>query len=116
MDSNLWAEIKAAILAGSVMAAVIWGALGGATNALVIRVTAREALRHIALGATIAAGLGGLGAPLIGHWLGLPPDALGAGGGAAGGSVAYLTGSLGAAIFEVIIQRIRAGRLPRDNP
>ncbi len=111
----IWASIKTAILAVPVLGAALWGALGGATNALVIKVTALEAIRHIAIGAAIAAGLGGLGAPLVGHWLGLPPEALNAPL-AAGGTAAYLTGSLGAAIFEVLLHRIRGGRLPRDNP
>lgn len=113
MPDTVWTEIKAALIALPIVGLAIWGALGGATNALVIRVTMREAIRHVVLGAMVAAGLGGLGAPLVGHWLGIPADALAV---AAGGSAAYLTGSLGAAIFEVIIQRVRAGRLPRDNP
>jgi len=112
----IWASIKAAIVAIPVLSAALWGGLGGATNALVIKVTALEAIRHIAIGAAIAAGLGGLGAPLLGHWLGLPPGTLNAPEGAAGGTAAYLTGSLGAAIFEVLLHRIRGGRLPRDNP
>ena len=112
----IWASIKTAILAVPVLGAAAWGALGGATNALVIKVTLIEAVRHIAIGAAIAAGLGGLGAPLLGHWLGLPPGTLNAPEGAAGGTVAYLTGSLGAAVFDVLLHRIRRGRLPRDNP
>lgn len=112
----IWASIKAAVFAVPVLVTALWGGLGGATNALVIKVTALEALRHIAIGAAIAAGLGGLGAPLLGHWLGLPPGTLNAPEGAAGGTAAYLTGSLGAAVFEVLLHRIRGGRLPRDNP
>lgn len=115
-ESPIISEIKAALIALPVIGLAIWGALGGATNALVIRVTLWEALRHVALGGLFAAGVGGLGAPLLGFWLGLPPDALTASGGAAGGSLAYLTGSLGSAAFEVVLQRIRAGRLPRDTP
>lgn len=116
MPDTIWTEIKAALLTLPVVGLAIWGALGGATNALVIRVTAWEALRHVLLGALVAAGLGGLGAPLVGHWLGMPAGMLSPTDGAATGSIAYLTGSLGAAILEVIIQRIRAGRLPRDTP
>ncbi|WP_241648397.1 hypothetical protein [Paenirhodobacter populi] len=112
-----WREVVTALLASGAFAAALWGALGGATNALVIRTTIREAVRHITLGALFAAGIGGLGAPIVGYWLGMPPETLTMTGGAAGGSVAYLTGSIGAAIFEVVIQRIRAGRLPHDtNP
>lgn len=109
-------EIKAVLMTLPIVGLAIWGALGGATNALVIRVTAREAVRHIVLGGAIAAGLGGLGAPLMAYWLGLPTDAISPVTGASTGSIAYLTGSLGSAIFEVILQRIRAGRLPNDTP
>ena len=112
----IWASVKSAFVAIPVLGAAAWGALGGATNAIVIRVTALEALRHVALGALIAAGLGGLGAPLINHWLGLPAGTLNAPDWAAGNAVAYLTGSLGAAVFDVVLHRIRRGRLPSDSP
>ena len=114
--TSIWGAIKAAIMAIPVFGAALWGGLGGATNALVIRVTTREAIRHIVIGAAIAAGLGGAAGPLITYWLGLPPDAVSRGDWAAGGSGAYLAGSLGAAIFEVVLTRIRAGRRPHDNP
>lgn len=112
----VWVTIKAALLAIPAVGAALWGALGGATNALVIRVTAIEAIRHIVIGAVIAAGLGGLAGPIMSHWLGLPPEAVrdASGALAAGGTAAYLAGSLGAAIFEVLLTRIRAGRLPDD--
>lgn len=61
----IWASAKAAFLAVPVLGTALWGGLGGATNALVIKVTALEALRHVAIGAAIAAGLGGLGAPSL---------------------------------------------------
>lgn len=114
--TSLWASIKAALIAIPAFGAAFWGALGGATNALVIRVTALEALRHIVIGAVIAAGLGGIGGPLAMYWLGLPAEMISRGEWAAGGSGAYLAGSFGAAIFEVVLTRIRAGRLPHDNP
>ena len=87
----IWASAKAAFLAVPVLGTALCGGLGGATNALVIKVTALEALRHVAIGATFAAALGGLGAPLVGHWLGLQPGTLNVPEGAAGGTVAYLT-------------------------
>ena len=109
------ASAWSAMIAVPVLGTAIWGALGGATNALVIRVTARQALRHIALGAAIAAGLGGIAAPLLRHWLGLPAGVLTGADGAAGGSLAYLTGSLGAAAFEAILTRIRSEGLGDDD-
>jgi hypothetical protein len=103
----LMTAAKTALIAAPALAAAFWGGLGGATNALVIRVTAREAARHIAIGAAVAAGLGGLGAPILTHWLGLPSGTITGTDGAAGGSLAYLTGSLGAAAFEAALKRIR---------
>jgi hypothetical protein len=111
----LMTAAKAALIAVPALAAAFWGGLGGATNALVIRVTAREAARHIAIGASVAAGLGGIAAPILTHWLGLPDGAITGTDGAATGSLAYLTGSLGAAIFEALLTRIRGGRLPGDK-
>ena len=112
---TLLAAAKAALIAIPALGAAIWGGLGGATNALVIRVTAIEAARHIAIGAVIAAGLGGIAAPILTHWLDLPPGTLSGRDLGAGGSLAYLTGSIGAAIFEAVLTRIRAGRLPSDK-
>lgn len=113
--TSLWGAVKAALMAIPAFGAALWGGLGGATNALVIRVTWREAVLHIVIGAVIAAGLGGLGGPLVAYWLNLPPDTITRSDWAAGGSGAYLAGSLGAAIFEVVLTRIRAGRLPNDR-
>lgn len=111
----LVAAAKAALIAAPGLAAAFWGGLGGATNALVIRVTVREAARHIAIGAAVAAGLGGIAAPILTLWLGLPAGTITGTDGAATGSLAYLTGSLGAAIFEALLTRIRGGRLPGDK-
>lgn len=115
-NNPTWPEIIWAwILATPLIVAALWGALGGATNALVIRVTALEALRHIGLGALFAAGVGGLGGPLLEHWGVLPAGAVTSFGAAAGSSVAYLTGSIGAAVFEVLLSRVRAALLPTDK-
>ena len=110
-----WAEFWRSVLEAIPVGAALWGALGGSTNAIVIRTSLHEAIRHVCLGALVAAGMGGLGAPILSHWLGIPAEALRVAEGAAGGAVAYLTGSIGAAILEVLIQRIRAGRLPNDQ-
>lgn len=68
-----------------------------------IRVTAIEAVRHIAIGAVIVAGLGGIAAPALTHWLDLPPGTISGRDLGAGGSLAYLSGSLGAALFEAVL-------------
>jgi len=94
------------------VAVAFWGAAGGLTNALVIRVSFREAARHVSLGALIAVGVGTLGGPLLEHWGLIGPGWATTG---ASDAIAYLTGSLGAAAFEVVLSRIRAGRLPTDK-
>ena len=90
-----------------------WGALGGATNALTTRMRLRDALRHILLGGLIAAGMGSLSMAIITGWLGLPPEAILAGG--AAGSAAYLVGVFGPAFIEVILARLRSGKGGRQR-
>ena len=85
-----------------------WGALGGATNALTTRMRLRDAVRHILLGGLIAAGMGSLSMGLVARWIGLPPEAVTAGG--AAGSAAYLVGVFGPAVIEVTLARIRNTR------
>jgi hypothetical protein len=90
-----------------------WGALGGATNALTTKMRLRDAIRHILLGGIIAAGMGSLSMALVTHWLGLPPEAVPAGG--AAGSAAYLVGVFGPAFIEAALARIRVGRRGGDS-
>ena len=85
-----------------------WGALGGATNALTTRMRLRDAVRHILLGGIIAAGMGSFSMALVARWLGLPAEAVPAGG--AAGSAAYLVGVFGPAVIEVTLARIRGMR------
>ena len=85
-----------------------WGALGGATNALTTRMRLRDALRHILLGGLIAAGMGSLSMAIITAWLGLPSQAIPAGG--AAGSAAYLVGVFGPAFIEVVLARLRGSK------
>ena len=84
-----------------------WGALGGATNALTTRMRLRDALRHILLGGLIAAGMGSFSMSLVARWLGLPPEAVPAGG--AAGSAAYLVGVFGPAFIEMALAKLRRG-------
>jgi len=85
-----------------------WGALGGATNALTTRMRLRDALRHILLGGIIAAGMGSFSMALVTKWLGLPAEAIPAGG--AAGSAAYLVGVFGPAFIEVALARLRGAK------
>ena len=85
-----------------------WGALGGATNALTTKMRLRDAIRHILLGGLIAAGMGSVSMALVTSWLGLPPEAIPAGG--AAGSAAYLVGIFGPAFIEVVLARLRRGK------
>ena len=85
-----------------------WGALGGATNALTTKMRLRDAIRHILLGGLIAAGMGSVSMALVTSWLGLPPEAIPAGG--AAGSAAYLVGIFGPAFIEVVLARLRGGK------
>ena len=85
-----------------------WGALGGATNALTTKMRLRDAIRHILLGGLIAAGMGSVSMALVTSWLGLPPEAIPAGG--AAGSAAYLVGIFGPAFIELVLARLRNGK------
>lgn len=86
------------------------GAAGGLTSGLSITGQTRRAVaRQILIGAIMASGLGSLSAALMSAWLGLPALAVGAGSGAS-----YLVGVFGPALVEVMLSRIRAGRLPND--
>lgn len=105
---TIWEQLWAWVAAVPIVGAALWGALGGWTNALVVQVTLRAAIRLIAIGALVAAGVGSAGGYLLEAWSILPEGTTSAAGGALGGSVAYLMGSLGAACFEVLLRRIRA--------
>jgi len=111
-EPTIWGEIWRSVAASATLAAAAWGAAGGATSALVIKVTTRDAIRQVILGALTAGGMGTLGGGLIAAWMDMPPGAIPAIG--AGGSMAYLVGVFGPAIIEVLLTRIRAGRLPGE--
>ena len=61
----------------------------------------------------IAAGMGSLSMALITSWLGLPPQAIPAGG--AAGSAAYLVGVFGPAVIELGLARLRDAREGGDD-
>ncbi len=59
--------------------------------------------------------MGSFSMALVTRWLGLPPEAVPAGG--AAGSAAYLVGVFGPAVIEVTLVRIRKLRSgPGDDP
>lgn len=89
----------------------LMGALGGGTNALVVRVTPRQTIHYIVLGGLCAAGSGQLSGTLLEYW-GFLPEGMAA---ASSGAVAFFAGLFFPAVFEVILSRLRAGTLPMDG-
>lgn len=116
IEKPFWSDFWTYIATSSVLGLAMWGALGGATSGLVIRVSARELLRHILVGALVAGGVGSLALPLLIWALGLPVDALTVGAGGVARSAAYLAGVILPGVFEVILTRIKGGVLPADRP
>lgn len=118
-DPSIIAEMIKSAAANSALIAGIWGASGGLTSALVIDEDGttgrkvRSAIRQIVVGALAAAGGGTALGGIMAHWMGLPAEAIPAFG--TGGAVAYMTGVFGPAMIEVVLLRIRAGRLPSDG-
>lgn len=112
--STFWNDVWNAAATSATLAAAAWGAAGGMTSAMSITgLPRRDIIRHIALGALVAGGLGTAAGAVITAWLGLPSAAIPAGGGF--GAASYMAGVFGPAVFEVILSRIRAGRLPGDG-
>lgn len=107
-ETGFLAAVLRELGASTAVILAIWGALGGATNALSTKMGLRDALRHIFLGGLIAAGMGSLSMALVTSWLNLPTEAIPAGGTA--GSAAYLVGVFGPAFIEVILARLRAAK------
>ena len=92
-----------------------WGAAGGATNALATRSGLREGLRLILLGAIVAAGTGSVAGGLLVHYFpGLSLAAVPATSLVSVG--AYMAGTFGGAVVELVLRRLRAGRLPGEGP
>ncbi|RMH50471.1 MAG: hypothetical protein D6686_06230 [Alphaproteobacteria bacterium] len=112
-NSGFVATVLRDLAASTAVILAAWGALGGATNALTTKMRLRDAVRHILLGGLIAAGMGSLSMAVITSWLGLPPQAIPAGG--AAGSAAYLVGVFGPAVIELALARLRAAREGSDD-
>ena len=107
-ETGFIAAVLRELAASTAVILATWGALGGATNALTTKMRLRDAIRHILLGGLIAAGMGSVSMALVTSWLGLPPEAVPAGG--AAGSAAYLVGIFGPAFIEVVLARLRRGK------
>jgi len=107
-ETGFIAAVLRELAASTAVILAAWGALGGATNALTTKMRLRDAIRHILLGGLIAAGMGSVSMALVTSWLGLPPEAIPAGG--AAGSAAYLVGIFGPAFIEVVLARLRRGK------
>lgn len=112
-EMGFWREVWHAVAASTAISGGAWGAAGGVTSALAIRVPARAAARQVAMGALVAGGTGTLGTALVSAWMGIPPEFIPAMG--AGASASYFMGVFGPAIIEVMLRRISWGRLPSDG-
>ena len=93
-----WTERAAEAMASAIFVAACWGALGGGANVLSSRMGWKEAFRHIALGAIIAAGAGSLVGELVAHWV--MPSGMEFKTGASVGVASFLSGALGASVLE----------------
>lgn len=112
-EPTTFVDMVQAVGRSTVMALAAWGMAGGATAALVARANLRETFRLILLGGLIAAGAGTIATSLLVAMFNLPPEAIPAG--TAVGSGAYLMGVFGGAWIEVMLARLRAGRLPGEG-
>lgn len=104
----LWKTVAANALVG----ASFYGAVGGLTSALAINVDRRSLVRQIVLGAVVAGGMGSGAGAVMSAWLDVDWSAVPAGG--ATGTMSYLTGVFGPALIEVILGRLKAGRMPNE--
>lgn len=112
-DPSFWQEVWRAVIASGVVTAAGWGAAGGVTSALAVKVKPRAALRQIAMGALVSGGTGTLATALVTKMAGLSPELIPVVG--AGASASYFVGVFGPAIIEVILRRISGGKLPGDG-
>ena len=118
-ETGIIAATIKSIVANATVISALWGAAGGLTSALSITDDeaegrrGRAAVRQVVIGSLLAAGGGTTMGAAMAHWMGLPPQQIPAFG--ASGAMAYMTGVFGPAIIEVVLQRIRAGRLPSDG-
>lgn len=108
-----WQEVWRGVIASGIVSAAGWGAAGGVTSALAVKVRPRAALRQIAMGALVAGGTGTMATAIVAKLAGLSPELIPAVG--AGASASYFVGVFGPAIIEVVLRRIGGGRLPGEG-
>lgn len=111
---TIWQEIWRGVLASGVVTAAGWGAAGGVTSALAVKVPARSVMRQVTLGALVAGGSGTMATALVAKMFGLSPELIPVVG--ASSSAFFFVGVFGPAIIEVILRRIIGGRLPGEGP
>ena len=114
-NQSLWADFMQAIATSSLVGLAAWGAAGGATSGLLVRVSRWELARHIIIGALVSAGLGAMSLPMIIWALNIPHDSISPGIGGLAGSSAYMAGVIIPGVFEVILTRMKRGVLPSDK-
>jgi hypothetical protein len=112
-ERGFWTLVVIELAAVEALILALWGALGGATNALTTKMRLRDALRHVLLGGLIAAGMGSLSMAIVAAWLDLPPQSIPAGG--AAGSATYLVGVFGPAFIELVLARLRAAKGDKED-
>lgn len=105
-------QVMKAVAANTIVGASFYGAVGGLTSALAINVDKKALLRQVILGAVVAGGMGSGAGAVLGAWLNIDWASVPVGG--ATGTMSYLTGVFGPAIIEVILGRLRAGRMPNE--
>ena len=105
-------QVMKTVAANTIVGASFYGAVGGLTSALAINVDKKALLRQVVLGAVVAGGMGSGAGAVMSAWLNIDWAAVPAGG--ATGTMSYLTGVFGPAFIEVILGRLRAGRMPNE--
>ena len=113
-DARIWADVLQAVAGSAAITMAAWGAAGGATSGLLIKVSRRDLVRHTLIGALVAGGVGALATPLVMWALNLPAESVAPVVGGLAGSSAYLAGLILPGVFEVILTRLRRGVLPSD--
>jgi hypothetical protein len=112
-ETTFFGEVMRGIAASTVVAAAGWGALGGMTAGLTVKVSAKAVVRQILLGALVAGGVGTGAMALIAAMFSISPELIPVAGAAS--SASYMVGVFGPAVIEVFLSRIRAGRLPGEG-
>lgn len=112
-ENSVWFEVLRAGAASATVAAAVWGAAGGFTSAVVVRVPVHDALRQIVAGAMVAAGVGSGAGTAIVLMVGADPALIPIL--SAGSLGSYVAGVIGPAVIELVLSRLKSGQLPGDK-